>query len=367
MSVQTFLKYLVRVLLVALACFILWYFSTVFGYIAVSLVLLLICKPLKKCIDRIHIGKHQMPSALSAVFCLIVIWTIILAISFAVIPLLLQKISQIGNLDLHATFYNISAPFQSFAKSCSMLFTNGEQNINMHDILLDFAKEFLDLSKMETALANIVNLGFESLMFVFSVSFITFFFLKDSGIVRTIFFAIFPEKNRENVINALETTSRLLSRYFTGILVEALMIAVVLLTCLTIFGMPLSDAAFIAFTMGLMNIIPYAGPLIGSILAVFIGLISPIPCYGVNGTIILTIAIVLVVKGIDDFILQPVIYSGRVNAHPLEVFIVILFAATLGGIIGMLLAVPLYTVLRVFLYEFFPENHLVKSIAGSIR
>ncbi|MEK6617008.1 MAG: AI-2E family transporter, partial [Bacteroidota bacterium] len=55
----------------------------------------------------------------------------------------------------------------------------------------------------------------------------------------------------------------------------------------------------------------------------------------------------------DAFLLQPLIYSSSVKAHPLEIFLVILVGATIGGIGGMILAVPSYTILRVFAKEFF--------------
>ena len=69
-----------------------------------------------------------------------------------------------------------------------------------------------------------------------------------------------------------------------------------------------------------------------------------------------------VVKIIDDFIIQPTIYSDRVQAHPLEVFLCILIAGYIGGIWGMLFAIPLYTVLRVFAREFFSEYSLVQKL-----
>ena len=88
--------------------------------------------------------------------------------------------------------------------------------------------------------------------------------------------------------------------------------------------------------------------------------------YGKEDTAAVIVGSLLTIKGVDDFIIQPTIYSDRVNAHPLEVFIVILLAGSLAGIWGMLLAIPSYTVLRVFAKEFFSQVSLVRKLTQQI-
>ena len=70
---------------------------------------------------------------------------------------------------------------------------------------------------------------------------------------------------------------------------------------------------------------------------------------------------------LDNFILQPFIFSNSVRAHPLEIFIVILMGATVNGVLGMVLAIPTYTVLRVLASVFFSEFKIVKSITGRME
>jgi len=69
----------------------------------------------------------------------------------------------------------------------------------------------------------------------------------------------------------------------------------------------------------------------------------------------------------DNFILQPTIFGRSVKAHPLEIFIVVLIGAKLGGIGGMVLAIPTYTVLRVIGKVFFSEFKIVQSITKSLQ
>ena len=74
----------------------------------------------------------------------------------------------------------------------------------------------------------------------------------------------------------------------------------------------------------------------------------------------------LIIKGFDDFVLQPTLYSERVKAHPLEIFIVILIAGSLAGVLGMLLAIPAYNVIRVFAKEFFNNFRVVQKLTEKI-
>ena len=158
----------------------------------------------------------------------------------------------------------------------------------------------------------------------------------------------------------------LLSRYFTGLFAESLILMVVISVTLVAFGMHTENACFIGVILGVMNVIPYAGPLMGGIAAMFVGIVSPIDGCTIGYTIAVIVGTLLTVKCLDDFVLQPTLYSERVNAHPLEVFIVILLAGSAGGIVGMLLAIPSYTVLRVFAKEFFSQYSLVKNLTKDI-
>ena len=83
-------------------------------------------------------------------------------------------------------------------------------------------------------------------------------------------------------------------------------------------------------------------------------------------TMLIIAMTLLTVKGLDDFVLQPTLYSSRVKAHPLEVFLVILLAGSAAGVVGMLLAIPAYTVLRVFAKEFFSQVSLVKKLTENV-
>ena len=246
------------------------------------------------------------------------------------------------------------------------LFSLPESTFSLSDELTAALRQIIDINSLNTIFSSVINLVLSSVIAVFSVSFITFFFLKEEGLFYAMVTSVFPEHYHDNITRALDSVTVLLARYFTGILSESLLLTIAVTLVMMAFGMKAADAGFIGLIMGVMNVVPYAGPLIGGVVSVFVGIVSPIEGMSVGHTAFVIAGSLLILKGMDDFILQPTLYSERVKAHPLEIFLVILIAGSLAGILGMLLAIPSYTVLRVFAKEFFSQFRLVRKLTEKI-
>jgi predicted PurR-regulated permease PerM len=297
------------------------------------------------------------------------LWGVVGGIIAVVVPLVAGKIIDLSNLisGSGSSLDVVMEPLQNVQKYITD--TLGLPAVQSEAILDDFVKrllKFLNYDTVTSVLSSIIELGSSLVVAMFSISFITFFFMKEDGLFSKMVAAIFPDKYSENVYRAINKISVLLSRYFTGLLTESLIIASVIAVVLLLFGMQFENACFIAIVMGMLNVIPYAGPAIGVLVSMFIGIVSPIEGCTISYTLAVICGVIGVVKGADDFVLQPTIYSSKVSAHPLEIFIVILMAGSVGGIVGLLVAVPSYTVLRVFAKEFFSEVSLVRKLTKEI-
>jgi predicted PurR-regulated permease PerM len=128
----------------------------------------------------------------------------------------------------------------------------------------------------------------------------------------------------------------------------------------------------IAFIAGILNIIPYVGPVIGEVLGALLCMILKYGTgmgLGVNVWVfgLIVLCIMLAVQLIDNFVLQPIIYSTSIQATPLEIFIVMLIAGHIGGIVGMLAAIPAYTVIRVIAGRFFYEKKFVRRLMPDLE
>lgn len=205
------------------------------------------------------------------------------------------------------------------------------------------------------------------LIAILSILFIAFFFLKEQGLFLNALQAIVPSKYEKEVIHALDDSSRLLRRYFVGVSIQVTTITIFVSIVLTIFGV--KNALLIAFFAALINVIPYIGPVIGAIFGVLITISSnlDLPFYEeMLPLVFIVIGTFAAMQLLDNFLLQPFIFSNSVSAHPVEIFIVILVGAKLSGIVGMVLAIPVYTVIRVIAKSFLSEFRLVQKLTKKL-
>src|SRR5690606_14562426 len=116
--------------------------------------------------------------------------------------------------------------------------------------------------------------------------------------------------------------------------------------------------------------IPYVGPIIGATFGVFVTISSNLEMDFYTQLLPLLVKVIgvfLFMQMTDNFILQPFIFSNSVLAHPLEIFLVILMGAKINGIMGMVLAIPAYTVIRLLARVFLSEFKIVQKLTGSLE
>ena len=366
LSLQTVLRWVVGLTVATAVGALLWYFREVVVYILISAVFAIIGRPFVGLLCKLKIKKFALPRWLAAAVTLLLLWVVLGGLLSLIIPLVAGKVYELSSLDLRSALEGVEAPLERLQSSISTIFALPETHFSISDIIVSSLRRFLNYDTVNAVVSSIINMGMSAVIVVFSVSFITFFFLKEDGLFSQMVSAVFPDKYAENVHRAIDKVSLLLSRYFTGLVTESLIISTIIAVVLFLFGMNVEDACFIAVIMGMLNVIPYAGPAVGVLVSIFIGVVSPIDGCTIAYTLAVIMGTICVVKGIDDFVLQPTIYSSKVSAHPLEIFIVILMAGSVGGIVGLLVAVPSYTVLRVFAKEFFSEVSLVRKLTKEI-
>jgi predicted PurR-regulated permease PerM len=199
------------------------------------------------------------------------------------------------------------------------------------------------------------------------VLFVSFFFLKDENMFRNIIFSFIPDKYVKHGEIIISNVEKLLRRYFAGLGVEVLCMMAVFSIGLSIFGV--KNAILFGCLSGALIVIPYLGSIIGVSLTIIFALINNLTI-GFSpemGFLVLEIIGVYVVGYvIDSFGLQTTIYPKTVKAHPLEIFFVIIIAGSIGGIGGMILGIPVYTVIRIIAKELFSTNKLVKNLTNKL-
>ncbi len=365
-TLQRISRFFVGLAGVVLAAFLLWYFSEVVVFILVSAVLAIMTRSLVNRIEGVKLFGRSVSRGVASMLTLFIIWIIFAILISGLLPLIFTKLYQLTNIDLRAVLKSVEEPLLSMQHYMQELLSLPESNLSLSDALLSLAREHIDFQSINTIFSSFVGLAASSMISFFSISFITFFFIKDENLLYNMVSSIFPSEYSENIDRAIKSITHLLSRYFVGLLVESALIATAVTLALICFGMVPHDALFMGVVMGILNVIPYAGPFIGACICIFLSVASPIESMGIGGTVMATMVSIAAIKGVDDFLLQPNLYSERVKAQPLEIFIVILMSGYVAGIMGMLLAIPSYTVIRVFAKEFFSQYSLVQKLTKEL-
>jgi predicted PurR-regulated permease PerM len=351
-------KYILFALITALIGFSVWYFSNIFLYLIIAGILSLIGQPVDRFFLKLHIGKFRLSQTLSAglaFLCLLLVF-VLLAIIF--IPLVTEEAEILSSINRSTAISSLQQPIDEIEQILQNLHVNYTAG-DLQTYLQDKLTSVLTVTNISLFFNQFIATLGNFFVAFFAISFMAFFFLRDEQLIREAIISMFPEDYSEKVNHVLHETQRMLKRYFIGILIEVLLVMTFLSIGLTIAG--IKHALLIALFAGIVNVIPYVGPFIGAGFALFIGLTTNTEM-STLGVIIKIFIVFPIVNLTDAFLLQPLIYSNSVKAHPLEIFLVILAGATLGGIGGMLLAVPSYTVLRVIAKEFFDKFRFVKRL-----
>ncbi|MFA5299642.1 MAG: AI-2E family transporter [Lutibacter sp.] len=339
-----------------LLLYFLYEIKSVITYIAISIVLVLIGSPI------IHFLKRRLkfPNTLAVITTMLFFLGILTGIISMFIPLIIKQGENLSLLNIDQLQTNIE----------ELLNQVNDYFFSLHiDILKEIknADLFKNLKAIPDLLNAIINTIGNFSVGLFSVIFITFFLMKDSKIMENSLYVLVNDKSEPKLRTALTTINNLLSRYFIGLMLQILIIFIIYFIVLAIFG--IENALVIAFLCALLNLIPYIGPLIGGVLLMFLTMsdnlgqnfqteILPTTIYVMIGYIFAQL--------IDNNISVPIIFSKSVKSHPLEIFLVIIIGGILFGITGMIVAVPMYTAIKVILKAFLADNKIVKMMTKDL-
>jgi len=347
---------------------ILWYFKSIVAYILISAVISLIGRPFVNFLNKIKIGKYHLSRALVAAFTLILFWSIIFCFFRIFLPLLANQAKEISSINVQDFTKNFDKPIQNAEMYISKWNVLNDKN-NLEKFVSNKIVSMLSITDFYSVFGTIFNMLGNIFVAFFAISFISFFFLKELNMFNNSIIVLVPTKYEMAVCNALNSINHLLMRYFVGISIDVVCIIILNTTGLMIVGIGFEHAIVIGLVTGFLNIIPYVGPLIGMLFGLSVGVVTNMSL-GFNSELMYILALMLlvfvIVQIIDASVIQPTIFSNSVKAHPLEIFLVIMIAGNLAGILGMVLAIPTYTIVRVIAKQFFYEIKVVRKLTKNL-
>lgn len=361
MTYRRWIYVISALLMLALA----WYFKVIVAYVLISGILSLIGQPLNEFLNRVEVKGRRVPSAVGAMVTLLSILGALVGVAAMFIPLVAHEARRLSTISPDEVIEGLQSPVASMQEMVNR-FTIGSDPVNVEAVLKDQLTGLFDVNAITSSLNYAVGVTGDVFIGVFAVLFITFFFLKDRHLFRTILMLPCPTEHEEAFGRVLSKSKELLTRYFIGILIEMSIVMTVIAIGMSILGV--RNAILIGFVGGLFNVIPYLGPMIGAALGISIGIATNSEGLMVAGLFGLVGKMALVyacAQLLDNIILQPMIYSQSVKAHPLEIFLIIIMAGNVAGILGMIVAIPTYSIFRVFAGEFLAQFKVFRGLSAS--
>lgn len=361
-------KYFIIALVALLIGLSVWYLKTIVIYIVVAIIISMICQPLVRFFSKIKYKRHFLPDGISALFALSTFVFIFTLLVSMFIPLIVEEariISQINPNEVVTIFKEPLQNLQYDLQKFQITYGSGE---SIEKYLATELSSIINFQIISGYAQGMIGFTANFLGACFAILFIAFFFMKDEQMIVRFILLLTPPKYFNKIKEILRDTKRLLTRYFIGVLFDMLFVATLTAIGLSIIGVP--NALLIGIFAGLINIIPYIGPLIGLSFGLIIGITSNLDIAFYSQLLPLLgkiCATFLIVQVIDAVFFQPLVISNIVKAHPIEIFLVILIAGTLAGISGMIVAVPVYTILRIIAKEFLSNFQIVKKLTEDLE
>ncbi len=336
----------------------LWMIQAVILYIGMAAVISLVGRPVVIFLRE----RLKMGNTLAVLITLSIMLLLAFAVLYMIVPVVVEQGNNLSRIDLQIVRNNLEL------LNIEIRDYFGFDQIDLYEQImqLEYVKNF-DVQVVSSFLNDFLAIIGEVLIAIFSTLFIAFFLLKDSRLLLEGVLVFSKKGNEGQFLRAFTKIKSLLSRYFVGLILQVLILFVLYSITLLIVGV--NNALTIAFFCALLNLIPYLGPLIGF---AFMQSIVVSDNLGFEfQTIILPKLIIVaigytIVQLIDNFFNQPLIFGKSVKSHPLEIFIIILIAGLLFGVLGLVLAVPTYTAIKVISKEFLSEYKIVQKLTQNL-
>lgn len=349
------------IILIAASLGLIYLFRKILLFVVLAAVVGFIGDPIVDQWEKLKWGKFRCPRWVGALITLVMMIAALTGIVLLFMPLVRSEIDMILSLDPFIIEKNLT---EQFPAQMNWL----EQMGYGHDAFAELLREVqakLSFNYYAQYFENLLGWLFSIIGGFISVVFMSFFFLKDEELFYKILLSITPDEHVDKMKNIVIHTKKTLSRYFGGLIIQILLMIVMVGIGLSIAGV--SNAWLIALFSGVFNVIPYLGPLISFGFAMVIGMSTGLTMGGQLSDLFWGIIIVYsIAQALDAFIIQPLILGGSIRVHPLELFIVLMAAATVGGIPAMAVALPVYTILRIAAREWLIEFKWVKNLTKNM-
>ncbi len=331
LTVERVVRRGLAVALAVLVILLLWYFSRLVVFLVIGLVLSYLMRPIMYRFEGLGLGRI---SAILMTFVLVFGGAVILLTYL--VPFLVEQINEIAQEISPERIQSVAAAVEGRVRRVLPLQEGGVQE-GFTNVFQTLFRE----DRLTNVVGSVVDIFTNIFYAVIVIPFITFFFLKDGAQIRHSLLRLVPNRYFEVTLAIVEKIETNAGRYFRALMIQSISIATVATVLLYVAG--LKYALAVGIFAGLANTIPYFGPFIGFLAGTLVG-IAQTGDFSLVPGVVLAMALTQIA---DNIFFQPFIFSRAARTHPLVILFVVLIGAQLAGIVGMLVAIPLTTIIRV--------------------
>jgi len=327
---------IIRVAVVFFGLAFLFYLKDIIFILFVSMLLALIIDP---AVDKLE--RMKIPRVIGT-FSLFVLFFAFLAFMFYLaVPPLIKEINQLTHITTHYLNENTFFVNQQILRN--------ELSGPLQDVLIETGKYLKSVTS--SVLSGVFKLlgGVISAILILVISF--YLIIEEKGIERFVK-EIVPSNSQLRALRIVKKIQIKLGRWFIGQLSLAFIIGIMSFIGLTLLGVPY--AFVLAVIAGVLELVPYIGPVLSSIPAILIAFsISP-------ALALFTLALYFLIQQFENYVIVPKVMERSVNLHPIVIIVVVIIGGKLDGIAGAILAVPVATIASIII-EDINENKKLKD------
>jgi predicted PurR-regulated permease PerM len=336
-TLEKIVKTVIAIIAIVMVSLIAYNFSNLVAYAIIAMLLSYMLDPVVNRMQAAGMNRTFAITVTLASVILIIIW-----ISTSVIPIIANQMAGLTRQLNVDTLIFVATQIETLIRENFEFIPEGY----LRDNITLLAENFFNMGRFTDLLGNMIGI-FTNLFAAFLViPFATFFFLKDGYRIRRDILSLVPNKYFETTLSLVDKIETRLGYYFRSVTIQCSLVGIVSWIALTVAG--LNNAVSVGITIGVANSIPYFGPIIGYILSIVIAIIE-------TGDFTLVIPCILAVftaQVLDNLVFQPLIFSKSADIHPVAILFIILIGAQTAGVLGMLVAIPIATIIKITIKQF---------------
>lgn len=325
-------------LVIAVLIWLLIQFRIIWIPLILAIILVYIFNPL---VERL--ARRKVPRVVGGCFSYVLFGGLVVLVGFLVLPVVTSQATELGD-----RLPELTERLSGWVADVGDRFGVPISATQLESVVDEIQAWLQDPSNQEVILEGIGQVGeialgvVEIVLLVLLAPVLALYILMDAPGLRRAAVGLVPEDMREEVIHVSNTVAKAIGGFVRGQLLVALIVG--LLSSLGLLVLDLPFWLIVGLIAGFLNIIPFVGPWVGGILGVMTALVA-----GEVGKAVWVAVIFAIIQQLDNHLISPVILRYTVKLHPVMIILALLAGGSIGGLFGVLIAVPLTAALKILM------------------